>query len=209
MSYPNLRKIELKVTGVILTSFEGGPQTKVLVILTKEFGRIHVSSSTNNSSKKSFINRFEPFDYGELVLKKRNSINTMWSLSSTSTLRTFPKLRHDIEALIFSSLMVKLILAVTEQEHESDGIYYDLLLNCFNKVGIATNLKQKFSSFYEFLYQLLLQNGILPADFPVEKSVKGLIQLKLIIENYITIEIPEWNKVEILLNKYIDSVRLN
>lgn len=120
-----------KVEGIVIKETNYGETSKILNILTKEYGLIGVMSKGCRSLKSELCSLSSKFTYGIFNLYyKEDKLST---LKSIDLIDSFKEMRKDILKISYASY----ILEITEQVYKQNGIneIYELLKASLLKIN--------------------------------------------------------------------------
>src|SRR4030042_2985769 len=168
-----------KTEGIIIRRFNSGEFDKLLVIYTKEFGKILIKAKSLRKKTAKLRGSLELFNYVHLMLAKGKNIDTV---AGATIMNCFPNVRGRFPptaALYYiSELLDKMVVAP-----EKDAKIWNMVVKSFSfleeKQGNESIIKKLINRFEHNLVSYLgylpaLANEALQADRP-EKVHRGYI----------------------------------
>lgn len=125
----------ISVEGFILGSIPYKENSKILNILTKEYGIIGVISKGCKGSKSKLKNISENFTYAKFHLYY--SLDKLSTLIGADVINYFPNIRKDILKVSYMSYLSELTKNVYKQSEEK--VIYDLFLSALLKIEEGFN----------------------------------------------------------------------
>ncbi|MGV1099284.1 DNA repair protein RecO [Thiovibrio sp. JS02] len=110
---------------VVLQVKDHGDSDKIVILYTREQGKIAAIAKGAKRSKKRFVNKLEPFSLLATHLAPSRTSSLM-RLDEADLLAPYPILRESYPQYIAASLLCELVLHWT-REHDSDEELFDLL----------------------------------------------------------------------------------
>ncbi len=110
----------LHVRAVILNSRPLGESDRIVVLLTREAGRLDAVAKGVRKVKSRWGGRLEPFNVVDLVLFRGRSLATV---TGAETVAVFPRLRGDREALAAASLVCEAAAALFGEEEPDERVF--------------------------------------------------------------------------------------
>lgn len=122
-------KIE-SIDGIVLSEVNYSESSKILNVLTKEYGLIGVMSKGSRNIKSKLRGVSRKLIYGTFnVYYKENGLST---LISVDLINSFPKILMDLEKISYASFILDLVLQVERQNNEAE--IFDLLKDTLIKI---------------------------------------------------------------------------
>ncbi len=125
--------IKLKIEsfeGIILSETNYSESSKILNVLTKEYGLIGIMSKGCRNVKSKLRGVSRKLIYGKFhVYYKENGLST---LIGVDLINSFSKIVMDLEKISYASFMIDLVLQVVRQNNDSN--IFDLLLAALDKL---------------------------------------------------------------------------
>lgn len=118
------------VEGIILRETDYGETSKIIQVLTKEYGMIGMMAKGAKSLKSPFRSSTLKLNYGRFqIYYKEGKLST---LSSVDVLQHYKNIRKDIEKISYASFLLELSEQVYKHNPHSD--IYALLLSGLQKI---------------------------------------------------------------------------
>lgn len=118
--------MHIKTDAIVLRAYDNGKNSKLLLLLTREHGRLAASARGAGSLKSALCAASGQFCYASFVLFKNAD---RYVVDSADIKELFFDLRHDVTALACAQYMAEIAGAVA-QEGEGDEDLLRVLLNC-------------------------------------------------------------------------------
>ncbi len=132
----------IEVEGIIISDTNYSETSKILNVLTKEYGKIGILSKGCRSLKSKLRGVSSKLIYGKFnIYYKENGLST---LIEVDVINPFKNIIQDIEKISYASYILELVDQVIKQTDNTD--IYDLLIQTLEKVnegynpGILTNI---------------------------------------------------------------------
>lgn len=148
-----------KVEAVVLRSMEYRESSKILTILTREFGALGVIVKGARGTKNKFGASLEPLAHINTVLYVKES-RELQLLSDAELISSFPHIQQDFEKLFLSLSILELTYIVTRHSERSDPLF-DSLVEVLHAIENAT--KSVILLFYYFETRVIHLLGFQPA----------------------------------------------
>ncbi len=131
MAFFKTEAVNLKVSRI-------GEADKLVVLFTRQYGRLSAVAKSAYKAKSKFGGRMEVLAYNSLLLAKGKSLNI---ISQAETLENFQKLRESEDALKASLYMSKVLYHFLE-DHGRNEELFELMLDSLRmlKFGVAPSL---------------------------------------------------------------------
>ncbi len=113
-----------KVNAIVLRSIECGNGDKLLVLFSREFGRMKVMAhgvSKPFSRKRGSV---QPFTYTKFLIGRGRELD---SVSQCEGMEMFPFIRHDLETIGYASYLSELVLSLTPEGERNEPLFRLLL----------------------------------------------------------------------------------
>lgn len=122
----------LDARAVVLGSRPLGEADRILVLFTREAGRLDAVVKGVRKTKSRWGGRLEPFNVCDLVLFRGRSLATV---TSADLVAMFPRLRMDREAMIAAALVCEVAAAIFPEEEPHERVFNLLCrsLHAFDK----------------------------------------------------------------------------
>ncbi len=122
----NLEKVE----GIIVSETNYGESSKILNVITKEYGLISIISKGCRNLKSSLRSVSSKLTYGSFVIYyKQNKLST---LKEVNVINNFKNLKKDIAAISYAAYILELSEGVIKQSNNND--IFDLLIASLIKI---------------------------------------------------------------------------
>ncbi len=119
-----------KVEGIILTELDYGETSKILNVLTKEYGIIGLISKGCRSVKSPLCSLSQTFVYGYFyIYYKKDKLSIVKTID---LINCYPNIRKDILKISYASLILDLAMQVYRESKQSE-IFFDVV-NSFEKI---------------------------------------------------------------------------
>ena len=119
-----------KVAGLVLTAFDYGESSKILNILTKEYGIIGVISKGCRSSKSNLCSISQKLIYGTFHLYyKKDKLSI---LKEVDLHNSYGNIRQDIVKISYVTYLLDLTTQVSKESNEKK--VFDDIINALNKI---------------------------------------------------------------------------
>ena len=127
-------KIE-SVEGIVLSEVNYSESSKILNVLTKEYGLIGIMSKGCRNIKSKLRGVSRKLIHGTFhIYYKEEGVST---LVTVDLINSFSKTMMDLEKISYSSFLLDLVLQVVRQNN--DGEIFDLLRNALVKIEEGLN----------------------------------------------------------------------
>lgn len=126
----------INVEGIVLNSKNYGDTSKIIDILTKEYGVIGVIAKGAKSLKSNLRSATDKLIYANFTIYyKKDKLSI---LSEASIINNFSNIKKDIEKISYASYILDLTNQVYKQCESSE--IYDLLINSLKKINDNFNI---------------------------------------------------------------------
>lgn len=105
---------------IVLRSYPFGEADRVVVLLSPHRGKIRSVAKGVRRTKSRFGGRLEPFSHVDLVLYEGRNLDT---ITSASTIASFPALRTDLDKVVAAGTMVEVADAVAQEEESANRLF--------------------------------------------------------------------------------------
>lgn len=120
-----------QVEGIILNTRDYGESSRILSVLTKEYGLIGVMAKGCKRLKSDIKVVSEKLSYAKLnIYYKEDKLST---LASADIINNFSNIKKDITKISFASFLLELTEQVVKQNNSKD--IYSLLINALIKIN--------------------------------------------------------------------------
>jgi len=110
----------LDVRAVVLGSRPLGEADRIVVLFTREAGRIDAVVKGVRKTKSRWGGRLEPFNVCDLVLFRGRSLATVTAAEGVAV---FPRLRQEREAMIAAALVCEVAAAIFPEEEPHERVF--------------------------------------------------------------------------------------
>ena len=119
-----------KIEGIVINETNYSESSKILSVLTKDFGIISIMSKGCRKIKSKLRSVSTKLTYGNFLINyKENGIST---LIDVDTIFVFKNIMLDINKISYSSYILELATQVAKQNSDSDIL--DILIKSLNKI---------------------------------------------------------------------------
>lgn len=115
----------IKTKGIVLKETNFEESSKILTVLTSDFGKIQVLSKNCRRLLSVLSACSQPLMFCEFVIRKTKDI---YSISSASVIESFFELSQDVNLAIYSGYLIELVDSFLEFEQKNEDVLR-LLLN--------------------------------------------------------------------------------
>lgn len=120
-----------KIEGIVLTEQDYGETSKILNVITKEYGIIGVISKGCRSMKSKLRSVSSKLTFGEFNLYyKKDKLSI---LTSVDVINPFNEIKKDISKISYASYILDLAGQVSKESYNSD--VYNLLISSLEKIN--------------------------------------------------------------------------
>lgn len=164
-----------KINGIILKKKEYGENNLLVIIFSKEIGKIVAMSFGITKSKKRNLAAYNPMNVVEFTISKRNNF---YSIKEANITKVFKNILIDIEKLEISLYILDSIDKIYDEVVENERFFLKLI-NILNYINEAINLKRgyKYYIVVAFLHRIMTEHGIYEIS-----EVKSLLKKELFLE---------------------------
>ena len=125
----------IDVEGIITNTKNYGDTSKIIDILTKEYGVIGVMAKGCKSLKSNLRSVTDKLTYANFTIYYKKDKLSL--LSEASIINNFSNIKKDIEKISYASFLIDLTNQVYKQSNDSD--LYDLLISSLTKINEGFN----------------------------------------------------------------------
>ena len=112
-----------KTQGIVIKSYNYGEANKILVIFTRDYGKIRAVAKGIRRTKSKFGASLELFSCSNIMVHwKENS--DLYLITQTSIVNSFKKIRNDLEKICRGSYMLEIINEMLPERAKHANIYY-------------------------------------------------------------------------------------
>ena len=115
----------LKAQGLVIKSTNFGEASKILTVLTREFGKIQMVA--NNVRRGKFMRGAQIFSYSNFTLYKGQK--SLYRMNDADNIEFFDPLRGDVEKLSYAVYFADIACNITSENNADDEQLLSLLLN--------------------------------------------------------------------------------
>lgn len=178
----------IKAEGIVLKETPLGENGKLLVVFTKEHGRISVAAKGVKKPGSSLVQLSQLFAYSQLELYKGNS--TLYTLTGGNLIEPFYGLADDFDRISAAGKMAIALLKVI-QEDLPDEETLRLFLNSL--YFISTGKREPNFVKNVFMLKMMQYQGILPEVHEIEEIWRKKLEIGTVnaLEHIFSSEIGE------------------
>ena len=162
----------IKAEGIVLKETPLGENGKLLVVFTKEHGRISVAAKGVKKPSSSLVQLSQLFAYSQLELYKGNS--TLYTLTGGNLIEPFYGLADDFDRISAAGKMAIALLKVI-QEDLPDEETLRLFLNSL--YFISTGKREPNFVKNVFMLKMMQYQGILPEVHEIEEIWRKKLEI--------------------------------
>lgn len=162
----------IKAEGIVLKETPLGENGKLLVVFTKEHGRISVAAKGVKKPGSSLVQLSQLFAYSQLELYKGNS--TLYTLTGGTLIEPFYGLADDFDRISAAGKMAIALLKVI-QEDLPDEETLRLFLNSL--YFISTGKREPNFVKNVFMLKMMQYQGILPEVHEIEEIWRKKLEI--------------------------------
>ena len=127
----------IEVEGIIISELSYGETSKIINVLTKEYGIIGMLAKGAKQLKSELRSVTDRLTYGKFnIYYKKDKLST---LVSVDIINTFKNIKKDLKKISYASFLVDLTEQVYKQSGNSE--IYDLLISALLKINDGFNEK--------------------------------------------------------------------
>ena len=144
-----------KTEGIILKSYNLKEADRILVVYTKDHGKINcVAKGVRRSQSK--LRGFTQFlTYADFVLYSGKSLDT---ITQCEPREMFAEIKGDLEKWAVANFLVELLMPVVQEKQAQEGLFYEFLAS----LHLVSNLKEPRLGAIYFTVRLLQLSGYQP-----------------------------------------------
>jgi len=125
----------INIEGIIINTKNYGDTSKIIDVLTKEYGIIGVMAKGCKSLKSNLRSVTDKLTYANFTIYyKKDKLSI---LSEASVINNFSNIKKDIEKISYASFLIDLTNQVYKQSNDSE--LYDLLISALIKINDGFN----------------------------------------------------------------------
>ncbi|MGM0441018.1 MAG: DNA repair protein RecO [Elusimicrobiota bacterium] len=140
-------------TGIVLRSYDYGEGHRIMVIFTKNSGKVKAVAKGSRKTKSRFGSKLEPFSENEFLLYRKPG-SELFTITGCYPIESNKKIREDMKRYGFGAVMVEGVNLLTAEEDPDRKIYH--LLKKYIKY---VREKKAAPSAWLFLFKLLKYSG--------------------------------------------------
>lgn len=110
--------------GIVLKRVKVSDYDKILTVFTLKHGKVSGSVRGSQNPKSKLSAGSHPFVYGEFTFQKSGRMS---NISSIDIIKSFYKLRENLDALTLASYFLELVASVTVENEPNDSLFYVLI----------------------------------------------------------------------------------
>lgn len=152
----------VEAEGVITKEIKYGDSSRILTVITKEFGKISVLASGVRTNKSGLLAATQLFSHVSLTLFKGRE-KSLYKINSGELITSFSEIRTSLDKMAFASYLCEVANYII-QENAPDAEQTALLLNSLHLLASGKHSPIHIKAVYEF--RTLALQGLLP-DFDV------------------------------------------
>lgn len=138
----------VETTGIVTREVKYGDSSRILTVITKEYGKISVLAGGVRSNKSGMLAATQLFSYGEFTLFKSNG-KSLYKINSCSIINSFSMLRNSLEGMAYASYFCEVVNNII-QEEAPDGEQLNLLLNSLYMLSSDNHSSKHIKAVFEF-----------------------------------------------------------
>ena len=112
-----------KTSGIVLRTIDYLESDRIVVLLTKDMGKMTGIAKGARKSRIRFANTLEPFTHLSLILSQKKG-NRMAFIEETTTIHHYPGIRANLEKTLTASYFTELIDQFLWEEKPSSSVFY-------------------------------------------------------------------------------------
>jgi DNA repair protein RecO (recombination protein O) len=161
--------------GLILKSRNLGENDKIVIILTKDFGKIEAKAKGSRKLLSQFTGHLEPISICNLALYR--STKDFLTITQCKTKKTFKKIKNNLPSIQKALEITELINKNVETEHPLENLY-EFTVQTLEKIEDSeTEETEKITNTY--IIGLLKILGLLPDRPPNKQEIRRIIEKHL------------------------------
>lgn len=110
----------MKIEGIVLSELRFKDTSKILNIYTKTMGKIPVMARGAYKANSKLMASTQVFSYNEYIFNKGK---TFYYLNQGNTVKSFYKMRENIERFIYGSYILELVDKSSPEEEENEKLF--------------------------------------------------------------------------------------
>jgi DNA repair protein RecO (recombination protein O) len=149
----------VRTEAVVLRSLDYGETSQIVTLFTREKGKLGVMAKGARRPKSSFGATLQPMAYTQVVFYYKPT-RTLQTLSESSHVESFHRLRRDLRRITVGLRIVELIDALMETEDPAPDVFA-LLVRVLGRLNVA---ERRFANLWPYVQLRLAQRlGVAPA----------------------------------------------
>ena len=164
----------LKVDGIQVKSIPYGESSQILILFTRELGKLAVMAKGVKKSPKSSKGLMQSFSHNHYQISRKRGMGT---LCSVDNIETFHELTADLDRVGYGYECLQLIQSVI-QDDQAAPILFDACLITLRQLSRESK-EQLPAIMNAFKIKLLEEEGLLPNGTNVTYTINSLIQRHL------------------------------
>ncbi|MBQ4145091.1 MAG: DNA repair protein RecO [Clostridia bacterium] len=138
----------VEATGIVTREIKYGDSSRILTLVTKEYGKISVLAGGVRSNKSGMLTSTQLFSYGEFTLFKSGG-KSLYKINNCSVIDSFSKLRNSLERMAYASYFCEVTNNII-QEEAPDSEQLNLLLNSLYMLSSDNHSSKHIKAVFEF-----------------------------------------------------------
>ena len=106
----------VETTGIVTREVKYGDSSRILTVITKEYGKISVLAGGVRSNKSGMLAATQLFSYGKFTLFKSNG-KSLYKINSCSIINSFSMLRNSLERMAYASYFCEVVNNIIQDIH--------------------------------------------------------------------------------------------
>lgn len=144
-----------KAEGIILKGYNLGEADRILVIYTKEQGKISCVAKGVRRNKSKLRGFTQPLTYADLVLYSGKNLDI---ITQSVPREMFVGIREDLERWAYANYLVELLISMVPEKQAQKGVFYEFLTS----LHLVSNLEEPSLGAIYFTIKLLQLSGYQP-----------------------------------------------
>lgn len=165
---------EIRTEGVILKSRNLGENDKIVTIFTPSFGKIEAKARGGRKLLSHFTGHLELLSICDFALYR--STREIFTITQCKTIKTFKKIKKDLDLINQAIEITELINLNTALEHPMQGMF-EILKNTLERLEQNPNETEK--TVVDYVIKLLNMLGFLPYENITKKEIREIMEKHL------------------------------
>lgn len=161
----------LQVDGVQVKAIPFGESSQILILFTRELGKLAVMAKGVKKSPRSSKGLMQSFSHNTYQLSRKRGMGT---LTSVDNIETFQELTADLDRVGYGYECLQLIQAVIQDDQAVPALF-DACLATLRQLSSEPK-EQLPSIMLDFKKSLLRQEGLLPDGTDITYTIDSLIE---------------------------------